>query len=349
MSDSQTVPQERVRIFRRDGRAVAEFETLVERSWVIGDEARARFYCASRDTDIVNDDVLQFGNWVLVENDKLPAWVGVIDTPRRWDAREVEISAYTPERVFSWRRGPIEEVLDMSAGEVFVKLIQKINAAEQTLLREGQVFIGPTIQETLNPTLLNRDLRRIYERSGEEYRFRPVVENGRLRVYCDWVDVLGNDTQAILQAGDGGNLEENNKMLVEDDPLINEWFAYGDGETWTSKPSATVNNQLSIQKYGLRQGVQEYSGVTNEATLVTNANQELSTTREPLRTGKINALNVGDTFSQLALGNRLTLRLEKIGFTGTAQYETLVRIIGMKYDPEDKNVIELVTEEVINV
>jgi len=161
--------------------------------------------------------------------------------------------------------------------------------------------------------------------------------------------VLGNDTQAILQAGDGGNLEENNKMLVEDDPLINEWFAYGDGETWTSKPSATVNNQLSIQKYGLRQGVQEYSGVTNEATLVTNANQELSTTREPLRTGKINALNVGDTFSQLALGNRLTLRLEKIGFTGTAQYETLVRIIGMKYDPEDKNVIELVTEEVINV
>lgn len=345
--DSNTVPQERVRIFNRQGLPVAEFQAAVERSWVIGDEGRARFSYANRNAQIVNEDVLEFGNWLLVENDSIPPWIGVIDPPRTWQAREVQISAYTPERIFSWRRGPIEEILNLSAGNIFATLIGKINIAEPTVLRVGNIYQSQQIQETLNPTILNDDLQRIYERSGEEYQFRPVVSNGRLVVYADWVDVLGINTQAILQSGEGGNLEDSSKLWVEDDPILNNILAYGDGETWTSRPVAVVGDVASQQKYGLRQGVEEYSGVTNVATLQQNGNEKLKTEKQPTRTGKLSALNVGETFKHIGLGNLFRLRYDKAGFTGTAKYETLIRVIGMKYDSMDKNMIELVIQEIL--
>lgn len=348
MSDSQNVPKERVRIFNRAGLPVAEFQTQVERSWVIGDEGRARFYYANRNSDIVNENVLQFGNWLLVQNSLLPAWVGVIDAPRRWQSHEVEVSAYTPQRVFEWRRGPIEEIHNQTPGALFTILINKINSAETTILRPGNIYQGVSIQETLNPTLLSRDLQRIYERSGEEYTFRPVVDsNGRLAVYCDWLQTLGESTQAILQSGEGGNLEDSRRIWIEDDPIVNDVLAYGDGETWASKPLATAGDVASQQKYGLRQSSEEYSGVTNVSTLETNAIQKIAETKEPIRTGKVNAINIGDTFKYIGLGNRLTLRFEKVGFTGTAKYDTRIRIIGMQYKPEDKNKIELVIEELL--
>lgn len=350
MADPNAIPLDRIRIFDRSGNPLIEFNTRVSRSWVIGDEGRASFSYASRKSDVVNERALQFGNWLLVENSVLPSWVGVLDTPREWGTREVTVRAYTPERVFSWRRGPLEEKLTGSAGTIFEKILQYVNAAEQTILQPGDIWRGGAQrEETINPTLLHEDLKRLQERSQEEYQWRPAVFNGQLAVYADWLDLLGFDTGALLHEGrEGGNIKTERRVMIEDGPIANDLLAYGDGETWQSKPAVSVVDNESIGLYGRRQESKYYSGVTNTQTLTENGSEYVSQSKQASRTFRITALNVGDTFRFIGLGNRLTLTFQNIGFSqGTLGFSTLVRILGMAYDPDERNQISLVVGEVL--
>lgn len=342
------IPVDRVRIFNRQGVELAQFRASVARSWAIGDEGRAQFTYATRKTEVVNQTLLEFGNWLLIENNMLPSWAGVFDPPRRWSPREVTVSAYTPERVFMWRRGPLEEILTGSPGTVFEKLLYYVNIAETTVLQPGNIYRGGTqMEETINPTTLDNDLRRIVERSGEEYQFRPVVSGGRLIIYCDWMQNVGVDTGAILQEGKrGGNIEDVNGALVEDGDIVNDLLAVGDGESWKSRPIATITNLDSVGKYGLRQSTEEYSGVTTIQTLSDNGSELVSAAKNPVNAYKVNALNIGDTFSHISIGNQFTLRMQNLGFGGNGiGLEKTVRISAMSYNPDIKNKITLVVED----
>jgi hypothetical protein len=354
MANSSTTPVDRVRIFSRTGAALAEFRTSVERSWASDNEGRALFNYPSRKTDVVNERNLQFGNWLLVENSALPAWIGVIDTPRYWTARQVAVHAYSPEHVFNWRRGPLEEKITGSAGTLFLKLLSKLNEVEPTIIQPGIIWNGSASrEETLNPTPLSENLKRIKNRSGENYTFRVSFDTNRaLIVYADWIQNQGNQTNALLQEGkEGGNVEAVANILVEDRDIFNDILAYGDGLTWLSKPNINIRENNSIGKYGLRQISIEYGGVTNTSTLTTNASQKLLETKQPERTFHIFALNIGDTFQYIKLGNVLKLRFQNAGFTsGGLGFETYVKIVGMSYNPAaTKNKIELTVREVIYV
>lgn len=347
------IPVDRFRIFGRDGSAKAEFITKAERSYAIGDESRLQFTYASRKTDIVNDDVLNFGNWVLVENTYLPPWVGVIDTPRTSSARIVTVSCYSPERVFSWRRGPTEVVKNGSAGALFRYMLSLVNTAEPTIITTGNIDeTGTRRQETFNPTALSVDLERLYERSQEEYQFRPVVnDTGRLVVYADWMPRLGIDTTVLLHEGkEGGNVEVNNNLLVEDGFIANDVLGYGDGVTWLSRPKVNITNGASIFKYGLRQKSEGFDGVTSPQTLKDNTDEFVHLNKRPIRTFSVNAINVGDTFSFMGLGNTMTLQLQNAGlYEGGTGLQTTVRITGMHYNPDSKNKISLVLEELVSI
>lgn len=350
----QNIPVDRIRIFARDGSVLAEFNARVERSWAIGDEGRAQFTYPTRITDVVNEKVLQFGNWILIENSVLPSWVGVIDTPRTWSPRTVTVSAYTPEHVFGWRRGAFEVVKNGSAGALFEYLLQLVNTAEATIIQAGAIDkSGTPRQETINPTLLNTDLQRIYERSMEEYQWRPVVDvNGKLVVYADWLKQIGVDVPITLQEGfGGGNIEAVDRILVEDGDIKNDILGYGDGMTWASKPKFIVINQTSVFDYGLRQWSENFDGVTSPQTLKDNSLELIKNEAYPVNTFQVNALNVEDTFSFINLGNKLTLQFQHIGFfeTGGLGYVTRVRIVAMRYDPNMKNRIELTVEKIQGV
>jgi hypothetical protein len=296
---------------------------------------------------VVNESVLQYGNWLLVQSDSLPPWVGVIDTPREWSPRIVSVHAYTPEHVFGQRRGPLELKITGSAGTIFDKLLTRVNNEEKTVIVSGDIWRGGTQrEETINPTPLSEDLERIYERSREEYTWRPETDdNGKLVVYADWVQRLGVDTTALLHEGKGGgNIENLNNVFVEDGDIFNDILSYGDGLSWQSKPNVTVIDPPSGEKYGLRQTSLSNSGVTTTNTLRANGLDHLAQVKDTVKTFHVNALNVGDTYKFLQLGNSMVLRFENIGFGG---YETNVRIVGMIMDSANKNKVELVLEETV--
>lgn len=342
------VPVDRARIFSRDGTQLREFKGRFERSWAIADEARCQFSAANRITQIVDEEILRYGNWLLVENDTLPPWVGVIDTPRSWSPRSVTVSAYTPEHVFGWRRGPYERLIKGSAGDIFSTLLGYVNSAETTIITEGDIDrSGIRREETLNPTPLNEDLQRIQERSLEEYQWRPVVgADGKLIVYADWMNRVGQTTSALLHEGKGGgNIEAVDSLFVEDGDIRNDVLGYGEGLTWKSKPKIVVTDVDSISRYGLRQSSEYFQGVENVPTLKANTRDVVRSEAEPSKNIKLRAINLGDTFKFINLGNIMSLQLQNIGFqTGGVGYEAQVRIMGMSYDPAIKNKINLVVE-----
>lgn len=343
-----SIPVDRVRIFDRAGSMLAEFKARVERSWALSSEGRAQFTYATRITDIVNPKVLNFGNWLLIENDTLPTWVGVIDTPRSWSARNVTVSAYTTEHVFSWRRGEIETSRYTAAGNIFEYLLYLVNVKEPTIISKGIIDnSGVIMSETINPTSVSDVLKRIQSRSQEEYSFRPVVNDaGRLTVFADWSKRVGVDTSALLHEGKGGgNIEQVGGILVEDGPIVNDYIAYNDAMTWGSKLIKQEFNRQSISDYGLRQGGGEYSGVTRGTTMRQHAAGFIRRNGTPRGIFRINALNVGETFKYLAIGNRLFLQFQSSGFSGGGLgYEARVRVIGMHYDSANKNKINMTVE-----
>jgi hypothetical protein len=344
MTQAETT-KDRIRIFDRDGRSLAEFRAAVSRSWALGLEGRANMLLASRKTDYVQRGILEFGNWLLIENDTLPAWVGVIDTPRIWSARTVEVNAYTPERLLSWRRGvSTSQIVAGSAGDIFGFLIDTVNQQEATILQRGDIWTGGIKrEETITVAPLDIDLRRIYQRSGEEYEWRPVAEFSGLAVYADWVEKLGEFTQIELsESRKGGNIE--NPWMYEDGQIINDLFGYGDGLTWASRPQARTVDEDSIAQYGLRQDDKEWEGVKQITTVTNNNATIIAQQKDAQKVFDLIALNVGETFEYMRLGNALRVKLQNIGFDGGT--DALVRIIGMSYNPVEGQKIRLVLKEI---
>ena len=334
---------DRLRIFNRSGFEIASFQASVSRSWAVGLEGRASFEYASRKTNIVNEEVLRFGNYLLVESDILPAWIGAIDTPRSWSKDAVTVNAYTLERLFQYRRGALEQKLTGSAGTIFGRMVNIINAAEKTVLQIGTTWTGSVSrEETLNPNTLERNLKSLQERSGEDYEFVPQIVNGRLVVFANWVQSLGVETPLTLL--EGGNIE--NARMTEDDNIINDLLGYGDGATWTSRPAAITQDVQSIAKYGLRQDGKEWTGVSIISTIQNNNNEYLATRTKPRKIFDITAIDLGDTFSYLRLGNRVNVYLRNMGFLETGRgTQERTRILGMSYNPRQGDKIKLVLRD----
>lgn len=343
---TQTALKDRIRIFDRSGAEVAGFQAEVARSWAIGTEGRASFEYSSIKTNIVNERVLKFGNILLIENSRLPAWVGVIDTPRQWDARTITVNAYTMERYFKWRVGPPEQKLSGSAGSIFAQMVNYINNQELTVLRNGNIWTGGTYrEETLNPVTLDRNLEQLQQRSLEEYEFAPSA-GGRLLVYANWAYRLGTYTPlTLLEAENGGNIEK--PTMREDGDITNWIIGYGDGMSWTSRPYRYATDGASWGKYGLRQTGQEYNGVSQTATIDNNNTEYLTKNKEPRKIFEVTALNVGNTFDFLRLGNRVAVKFIKLGFTnGVLGTSVNTRILGMSYNPRNGQKVKLVLEDV---
>lgn len=335
---------DRLRIFDRKGNTLAEFQADAARSWALAKEGRCSFEIASNRA-YATEKILEFGNYLLVESDILPAWVGIIDTPRGWTNSTIGVSAYTMEKLFSFRVGPEEEILTASAGAIFEKLIKKINKAEQTLLEAGDIYTeGAQIEETLSPETLDKTLKRIQENTLEEYRFRHSVIGGRLVMYGDWYDRFGKFTQNILnQSAGGGNIE--NPTMNEDGQIQNWILGWGDGETWADRKPDYSTNEKSVAKYGLRQYGEQFAGETTLEGIKTKAKAILRQNKYSHKLIDANVINDGRTFESIDIGNSFDVVLENMGFGGT---KMTVRIIGMSYTPGKGDVVRCVMEEVVS-
>lgn len=327
---------DQVRIFSRDGVCIDQLRTSAARSWAVIAETSAKFYLSIYDPKC-NPFTLNYGNLILIENsDGLPPWAGVIDQ-RGFENGACIIWAYTPERYFAYRRGPRSVTLTGDAGKLFTQMIQLINSLEETVIAVGDIDSDTAdMQETLNPVVLTNNLRRILERSGEGYRWRPEVVRGRLTIYADWFPSLVLNTGLILQ--DGYNVSGNHP-LSETAP-VNDVLMYGLGTDWEKRIIAIAQDDAGRQQYGLRQ-YSESVNTPSQDSLNLAAATALNNKKQPKYSFPLSALNKDDTFKKLIPGALATYtRLVGQGFSSTGTgYESKENVIKvMSYDPADGTV-----------
>lgn len=352
MTDTYIGFNERVRIFDRQGFQVSEFLASVDRSWILFGEGRASVNLPTINTKYVNETALQYGNWIYIQSADLPDWVGMIDVPREWQDNAVIVNAFSPERLLRYRRGPLSRTIKGSAGEIFQYILRLVNKNERTILRPGDIFAGgKTRQETFHPTPLTNNLKRIQERSKNEYSWRAMVEGGKLVIYGDWSKYYGQDYRQVqlILGKEGGNLDSGARnIIVEDSPLENDILVYGEGVDWPNRPTARAIDTDSIAAYGLRENGIGGGGANKKDTLKLRAQKYLEGSKEPLLRFNVKVLPVGNIFSYLGTGNFISVQMEGIGFrTGLENgIKCEARILGMSFKPDTERKVELVLEEV---
>lgn len=333
----------RIQVFDRSGTALAEFEATCNRTWLLSDVSRAQVSLSVLDAKC-RRDVIEFGNLVLVEHEKLPPWGGVIDTPRTWYGNgAVGVQMYSAEMLLSYRIAPLDVTVKGTAGEIMRQMLQLAQLEERLPVVEGQIDVsGSQRQETLNLTVILEEMQRVAKRAGGEFSMTPVVRGGRLFFELSYFASVGRETGFGLE--EGHNLELTNRVLVEQGEIINDLVGYGDGASWSARPTQRVIDEASVGQYGRRQGAKNFSGNVTEGTLLDNAQTYVAQRREPQKTFDLTVPDVGLAWNRLRLGNILKVRLFSVGFSGSGfGYTGDVLIRGMEFN-ETQQKVRLICE-----
>jgi hypothetical protein len=336
----------RILIFDRSGTAITELKADCPRSWALNEYGRAQFTLSTSDPKCILENI-QFGNFIYVEHPKLTAWAGVIDTPREWGAFKVTVNAYSPEKILEWRIGQTgSQKVNEVTGTTITRILDIANQSGDTLISQGDIYLGgQSKQEQINLTSLRDELRRLLDDSGYEFTIDPVYTGGKLRFKANVLPKAGRVLDKSLT--EGFNIEANDSPLTEQGVIANDVMGYTDSATWNSKTTYTANDADSQSKYGIRQSTISFLGQNQTAGLETGTKAELASKKNPRKTFNLAALDVGDTYSWMQLGNTVYLRMHSVGFYGSSKgVSTKVRIIGYGFD-ESEGKVSLVCDEVI--
>jgi hypothetical protein len=334
----------RLQVFDHFGVAIGEINADAPRAWILSDAGKCSFKLSIKDAK-ASADLLQFGNFIAVEHDKLPTWAGILYTPRTWDNQTVEISARSGEFILQTRRVNQPIKLNLSAGDVFERILLEANKQGLTLANLGQQYSGGKATEfTISPAKLMDETKRLVEQSGEEYTFIPHIENNRLSFDANWYKKAGIEIDYLLSDGFGGNIESKDRPLVEQDDIVTDVLAYGNASTWDSKNTDILTDAEGLNAYGLFQGVVNVNQ-NGKAAITQGGVAELNRKKQPRRTFSVSALE--PAFPYIGLGNTLSLSMQYAGFYGGGQgVVTKVRITGFGFDERDGK-SSLILDEVI--
>lgn len=334
----------RVQLFDHFGIKVAELDINASRTWKIGSYARCMFEIPVNHLKCTEEN-LQFGNLIYIDHPKLPPWGGVIDVPREWGGNTVTINAYSAEYILKFRRDESINKLSLPPGGIFNYIINVANRNGDTRIKKDYTLSEEeSIAWELNLLDMYDEVTRLAEDTENEWILVPRVVDGELEFLAQWAKELGVETNFLLK--EGFNIEDGNAIISESGEIANDILGIGSGTTETNKPRINVKDSISIKNYGLRQtsitiNEKEYQAVE----IATKA--ELSKKKNPQKTFSLVALDIGDTWENINLGNRHYLQMRTTGFQNNALgLDTEVRVIGMTYH-EDENKLELNCEEIL--
>jgi hypothetical protein len=333
----------RILVFDRNGNALAELEATCERSWLLSDVGKATFSLSTQDKKC-RREFLQFGNLVYIEHEKLPVWAGVIDVPRKWESGKVTVTAYSGEKLLSYRIGPLNRTLRGSTKTV-LKTIMELAQQEEPLPMVIGDFqeSGRFHEETVNLTNLFELFQKIVEQAGGDFFTVPEISEQKLRFVLSYYSgAIGMETGFGLI--EGHNLELSGRPLTEQGTICNDLVGYSNGASWASKVTERVIDEESIAQYGRRQDGKSFGGDSEAGTLKENTKKTAAVSAQPKQTLDLNALDVGDTWNWLRLGNSFEAQLHTVGFYGDGfGYRGTIVVHGMEFN-EDKQTVRIICE-----
>jgi len=331
----------RIQIFSRDGYRLTEAIADADRSWLISKFGRCAFTIPVISA-ICKAQYLQFGNFVMIEHPKLPAWGGMIDTPRKWGNNEVTISAYTPEYILNFRTMGYDN-LTLTEGGLYAHAIDLANKVDATRLFKAAPIdaTGAVVSYALCYEKIYEYLR---DKLTYEWRIVPVVESNRIHFEASLYEKFIRPLDFTLS--EGINIELGEDTLTEDGFIYNNYTGIGKGSSWGSRVKYFDNDAESGSKYSYREGALQVDS-KDVATVEEATKKQLKKAKQPEKAFDISVVDDSDTnaFKYLDCGNVLHVNLSVCGFNGDGLGTTAdVRITGMTF-LENKGVVRLICEE----
>lgn len=309
----------RVRLYDRFGVRKCEGNWHYECEFVLNDFGDGSFEIGRNDLNCTAEN-LAFGGFAVFDHARAGAWGGVLLGKRAWqrDALVVNVRGIG----FQWQRriGPKAVTWRGKAGSIIRTALAFGNQKQDMRIEEGQIFLGGDAhEETPHFGKLLKSVRGLAARSGQDWDIRPietVMADGtrHLAFELNWYERLGVDLSDDFTLAEGINMEWGDEdMLIEEPDIINSATVYGNGATNDVQPDQTYRDIASMDEYGLSEDSASYNSIA-PATLLANARQRVVPKKDPLRTYKLDALDVDDTWEKLREGNIVTLNAPSLGF-----------------------------------
>lgn len=332
----------RVIAFDLNNNPVGEFVADVNRGWILLGNTGVSdggVTTVSIPKDMAVPSWLQLGRVVLIERPPLPAWAGVIDTP--WKATlPVQLSICNAEYLFSLRAAEKSVLINSAVGAIISEMIHLANEQEPLYLSLGNTGEAHDFFERIiEQSNIWDQMIKFLEESGYEMVIRPWRDtHNHLSLMVDIGLGLGIDTGFLLHDGDQGNMKVIDAVV--DGTVINRVRGIS-GKTSEAEQLQTdiLEDQDSQNIYRTRSEVIQFQNVTQQTVLTQYTQNFLRNSANPYLDLIVDALDVGDTFANLRVGNRLIAHASqiclpggKVGWRGTS------RILAMAYDEQQNTV-----------
>lgn len=336
-----------IRVFGWDGVLLGEVQGICSRGWAVNAGGQSRVALTQ---EAAKAPWLQFGGIAVIEHEKLPIWAGVIDTPMAMVPAPIQMTIYDIPYLLKNR---VYETLysvyvNGAPDVVFQWLLDGANATKETLIRMGSMVLGTT---TIGQTVESKsfwDIMVSFARLADaEIYITPKVEGNRFSATMDVKLPVMSDPTYSLKDGDKGNMQITQASV--DGVIYNRVTGMSDQSTGASRlKSGPVEDAVSIQKYGTRNTIVVFSGVTGQSALDDMTAAYLKQAAWPKLKLTVNVRDVedelGGSFAHMRIGEVMSIhscRLQLPG--GHIGWRGLARITAMDYD-ESKNLMNLTME-----
>lgn len=333
----------RVVMFDLTNHSVDEFSAPANRGWALSGKISLQGGLQTKlviPDSVAGEDWLQFGRMALIQDDKLPDWCGMMDTP--WSAKlPVEATFYSPEYLLDLRMPDRKSVLIGTFESVFAKIIGLVNQEEDLNVRVGTLGDLPagSQQLTIDQKSLWAQLNDFGKREGVEFYFRPVKEqNGPLTVYIDAGKSLGIETDILLHDGARANMQVTAASVTG--VIRNRVIGIGKQDSNQKRPQTPAyRDESSIDQYRLRSAVVQFNTLVNISSLQTATQKNLKNTARPRLKLGLSMLDNDNLFASLAPGNSYMVHAAEIYLPGGIKgWRGAMRMTQMALDDKTRTV-----------
>lgn len=333
----------RVMMFDLSNHSVGEFTAEANRGWGLSGKrtlAGGLQTTLAIPASVASQDWLQFGRMALIQDSKLPAWCGVMDTP--WSGKiPSEAIFYGPEYLLDLRMPDRQAVLSGSFESILIDLIGLINQDEDLFVRAGILGELPAGQQqlTIDQKSLWVQLNDFGKREGVEFFFRATREqNEPLTIYIDAGQRIGMDTGILLHDGARANMQVTSASVTG--IIRNRVIGIGKADSAQKRPqTAPYRDEDSIDRYRMRSAVVQFSTLTDLSSLETATQKSLDASARPRLKLVLSLMDNDDLFTSLSPGNSFMVHAAEIYLPGGVKgWRGQMRMLQMALDDHTRTV-----------
>ena len=337
-----------LRIFDHFAKSLAYLEApTTPRSWVLNGYGKAEFslglqYLQDR-FNPREETIVKYNNLVFIThvptqdaagnvNGKLPDWVGIILPDRNWTFRVLGVTAYSAEAILTFRPMPLTAIKG-TPGSMFKEMLNYAHAvADDIVIQPGIIEDIPEQFADSLVTSAYDHIKKLCMNAGMNFDVTGQIDSrGNLQLYANLYRRKGADTRLELTQD---NTEGGGPLLTEQGTPYNVVYGYTQASTKESRYFAKGVNQASVDKYGVLAKNQTFSGIRDQTALANAAQTMADALAEPVKMIRRVALDSGDTFDSLAVGNTVGVKDTTVGFKpgGGFGFEARARILSLDYN-----------------